>query len=63
MDHGTDILELANGLKAQGEAFVLATVVRTVAATAAKAGVSARRTVRCIVMASLLDFLVIARYD
>ncbi len=41
MDHGTDILELANGLKAQGEAFVLATVVRTVAATAAKAGAKA----------------------
>ena len=41
MDHGTDILELANGLKAQGEAFVLATVVRTVAATAATAGAKA----------------------
>jgi len=41
MDHGTDILEIANGLKAQGEAFVLATVVRTVAATAAKAGAKA----------------------
>ena len=41
MDHGTDILELANDLKAQGEAFVLATVVRTVAATAAKTGAKA----------------------
>ena len=41
MQHGTDILELANGLKARGEAFALATVVRTVAATAAKAGAKA----------------------
>jgi xanthine dehydrogenase accessory factor len=41
MDRGTDILELANGLKARGEAFALATVVRTVAATAAKAGAKA----------------------
>ena len=41
MKSGTDILELVNGLKAQGEAFVLATVVRTVAATAAKAGAKA----------------------
>ncbi len=36
-----DILELANGLKARGEPFALATVVRTVAATAAKAGAKA----------------------
>ena len=41
MAHGTDILELANGLKARGEAFAMATVVRTVAATAAKAGAKA----------------------
>lgn len=37
----TDILELANHLKAKGEPFALATVVRTVAATAAKAGAKA----------------------
>jgi xanthine dehydrogenase accessory factor len=41
MDYGTDVLDVANGLKAQGEAFVLATVVRTVSATAAKAGAKA----------------------
>ena len=33
-----DILDLISGLKAKGEPFALATVVRTVAATAAKAG-------------------------
>jgi len=38
---GSDILELASGLKARGEAFALATVVRTVSATAAKAGAKA----------------------
>jgi hypothetical protein len=38
MDRGTDVLDLANGLKAHGEVFAIATVVRTVAATAAKAG-------------------------
>jgi len=38
---GTDILELAGALKAKGEPFALATVVRTVAATAAKAGAKA----------------------
>jgi xanthine dehydrogenase accessory factor len=36
-----NILELANGLKAKGESFAVATVVRTVAATAAKAGAKA----------------------
>src|SRR5450432_3857265 len=41
MTNSTDILDLANGLKARGEAFALATVVRTVAATAAKAGAKA----------------------
>jgi xanthine dehydrogenase accessory factor len=37
----SDVLELAPSFKARGEAFVLATVVRTVAATAAKAGAKA----------------------
>ena len=32
MHRGTDVLEFANELKAHGEAFALATVVRTVAA-------------------------------
>jgi xanthine dehydrogenase accessory factor len=41
MDRGTDVLELANGMKAHGEAFAIATVVRTVSATAAKAGAKA----------------------
>lgn len=36
-----DILELAQGMKARGEAFAMATVVRTVAVTAAKAGAKA----------------------
>ncbi len=36
-----DILDLARGLKARGESFAMATVVRTVAATAAKAGAKA----------------------
>jgi xanthine dehydrogenase accessory factor len=36
-----NILALANGMKAKGEAFAMATVVRTVAATAAKAGAKA----------------------
>ncbi len=36
-----DILELANGMKAKGESFAMATVVRTVATTAAKAGAKA----------------------
>ncbi len=36
-----DVLELANELKSRGESFALATVVRTVAATAAKAGAKA----------------------
>jgi xanthine dehydrogenase accessory factor len=36
-----NILELANTLKAKGESFAMATVVRTVAATAAKAGAKA----------------------
>ena len=40
--HGdTDVLDAANALRARGEAFALATVVRTVAATAAKAGAKA----------------------
>lgn len=37
----TDILELAANLRAQGQAFCLATVVRTVSVTAAKAGAKA----------------------
>ncbi|MFZ2102907.1 MAG: XdhC/CoxI family protein [Oricola sp.] len=41
MDQKSDILEQAAGLRNAGEAFVLATVVRTVAATAAKAGAKA----------------------
>jgi xanthine dehydrogenase accessory factor len=41
MDRLSDVLELAPLLKAKGEAFVLATVVRTVAATATKAGAKA----------------------
>jgi xanthine dehydrogenase accessory factor len=41
MERNTDILAIANGLKLRGEAFALATVVRTVAATAAKAGAKA----------------------
>jgi xanthine dehydrogenase accessory factor len=41
MDRAPDILELVSSLKARGEAFALATVVRTVAATAAKAGAKA----------------------
>jgi xanthine dehydrogenase accessory factor len=36
-----DILELASGMKTRGEAFALATVVRTVDSTAAKAGAKA----------------------
>src|SRR5262249_49142788 len=38
---GADILELISAMKQKGEAFALATVVRTVAATAAKAGAKA----------------------
>jgi xanthine dehydrogenase accessory factor len=41
MHRGTDILDFANGLKVDGEAFAIATVVRTVSATAAKAGAKA----------------------
>jgi xanthine dehydrogenase accessory factor len=41
MDRGTDVLDFANGLKAHGEVFAIATVVRTIAATAAKAGAKA----------------------
>jgi xanthine dehydrogenase accessory factor len=41
MERSSDVLELVPSLKATGEAFVLATVVRTVAATAAKAGAKA----------------------
>lgn len=36
-----DVLDLANDLRARGEAFALATVVRTVSVTAAKAGAKA----------------------
>src|SRR5712671_1563134 len=41
MDRAPDILELISALKQKGEPFALATVVRTVAATAAKAGAKA----------------------
>jgi xanthine dehydrogenase accessory factor len=37
----SDVMDLATELKARGEAFALATVVRTVSATAAKAGAKA----------------------
>ena len=40
-DHATDILDTISSRKAQGKPFALATVVRTVAATAAKAGAKA----------------------
>src|SRR5260221_9113446 len=40
-DHATDILKLVSALKAKGQPFALATVVRTVAVTAAKAGAKA----------------------
>jgi xanthine dehydrogenase accessory factor len=41
MAHATDILDHVSTMKAKGEPFALATVVRTVAATAAKAGAKA----------------------
>jgi xanthine dehydrogenase accessory factor len=41
MERATDILDLISTMKLKGEAFALATVVRTVAATAAKAGAKA----------------------
>lgn len=41
MDRASDILDLIATMKAKGEPFALATVVRTVAATAAKAGAKA----------------------
>jgi xanthine dehydrogenase accessory factor len=41
MDHALNVLDLAAAIKAKGEPFALATVVRTVAATAAKAGAKA----------------------
>src|SRR6201988_295735 len=41
MGHAEDILKLISAKRAAGEAFALATVVRTVAATAAKAGAKA----------------------
>jgi xanthine dehydrogenase accessory factor len=41
MERARDILDLVSSLKAGGEAFALATVVRTTAATAAKAGAKA----------------------
>ena len=37
----SDVMQLVSDLKQRGEAFVLATVVRTVAVTAAKAGAKA----------------------
>ena len=41
MNHATDILDLVSAMKARGEPFALATVVRTVSMTAAKAGAKA----------------------
>jgi len=41
VDHTTDLLDVVSEMKAKGEPFALATVVRTVAATAAKAGAKA----------------------
>ena len=41
VDHTTDLLEVISEMKAKGKPFALATVVRTVAATAAKAGAKA----------------------
>jgi xanthine dehydrogenase accessory factor len=41
VEHGSDILDIISTRKAAGEPFALATVVRTVAATAAKAGAKA----------------------
>ena len=41
MSHAADILDRISAMKASGEPFALATVVRTVAATAAKAGAKA----------------------
>lgn len=41
LKHQTDLIDLAAGLRARGEAFALATVVRTVSVTAAKAGAKA----------------------
>jgi xanthine dehydrogenase accessory factor len=41
MNHATDVLELVSAMKARGSPFALATVVRTVSATAAKAGAKA----------------------
>src|SRR5258706_16327783 len=40
-DHATDILKLVSALKAKGQPFALATVVRPVAVTAVKAGAKA----------------------
>lgn len=41
MDRAADVLDLVSDIKARGEPFALATVVRTVAATATKAGAKA----------------------
>ena len=41
MDHATDVLDTISDRRAEGRPFALATVVRTVAATAAKAGAKA----------------------
>ena len=41
MDHATDVLDTISSRRATGQPFALATVVRTVAATAAKAGAKA----------------------
>jgi len=40
-EHATDILDVVSAMKAKGQPFALATVVRTVAVTAAKAGAKA----------------------
>ena len=40
-DHTSDILDLISAMKAKGQPFALATVVRTVSVTAAKAGAKA----------------------
>src|SRR5271168_5217757 len=40
-NHADELLDLISAMKAKGEPFALATVVRTVAATAAKAGAKA----------------------
>lgn len=51
MDRGTEVLDLANGLKAHSEAFAIATVVRTVAATAASPVTHSGRTLLLVQLA------------